>query len=121
MTADAARRWVELRQQLDRRAAREKSSQSVVVELSREYARLGVVDRSDIDRLLASWLLSADERDRFDAVAVVDDNAVCSAIPTLRELMDRLESSDEPGAVYEWAKVNRVLGRLAMTCADADC
>jgi hypothetical protein len=46
-------------------------------------------------------------------VAVVDDNEVCSAVPALRELMDRLDQSDEPDAVYEWAKVNRVLGRLA--------
>jgi hypothetical protein len=35
--------------------------------------------------------------------------------------MDRLEASDEPGAVYEWAKVNRVLGRLAAPCAEGDC
>ena len=121
MISEAAQRWVEMRRQIDERAVRSKSSQSVVVGLSREYRRLGADERADVDVVLRSWLLSADEGERFDAVAVVDDNEVCSAIPALRELMDRLEASDEPGAVYEWAKVNRVLGRLAAPCAEGDC
>lgn len=121
MIVPAGRRWEELRAELDRRAVASKSSQSAVVELSREYRRLGSDDRAEVDVLLRSWLLSADEGERFDAVAVVDDNEVCSAIPALRELMDRLEASDEPGAVYEWAKVNRVLGRLTASCAGEDC
>ena len=99
-------------------AVASKSGQSVVVELSREYGRLSADDRVTVDQVLRSWLLSTDESERFIAVAVADDNEVCSAIPALRELMDRLEVSDEPGAVYEWAKVNRVLGRLAVSCAD---
>ena len=118
MARSARQRWVELREQLDRRARAAKSSQAAVVELSGEYARLDVADRVEVDVVLRSWLLSDDEGERFDAVAVVDDNVVCSAIPALRELMDRLESSDSPGAVYEWAKVNRVLGRLTSACTD---
>ncbi len=120
MIVPAERRWEELRAELDRRAVASKSSQSVVVELSSEYRRLGSDDRAEVDVLLRSRLLSADEGERFDAVAVVDDNEVCSAIPALRKLMDRLETSDEPGAVYEWAKVNRVLGRLAASCTGDD-
>jgi hypothetical protein len=57
-------------------------------------------------------LLSDDFADRFDAIAIVRDNGVTSMIPTLRELQDRLESSNDVGAPYEWAKVNRALGRL---------
>ena len=121
MTVPAGRRWEEFRDGVARRAVASKSSQSVVVELSREYQRLGSDDRAEVDVLLSSWLLSADEAVRFDAVAVVDGNEVCSAIPALRELMGRLEASDEPGAVYEWAKVNRVLGRLATACDRDDC
>ena len=121
MTGEAAQRWAEMRRQMNERAVRSKSSQSVVGEISREYRLLGADERADVDVVLRSWLLSGDEAERFDAVAVVDDNEVCSAIPALRELMDRLEGSDEPGAVYEWAKVNRVLGRLATSCAERNC
>lgn len=120
MIVPAGRRWEEFRAELVRRAVESKSSQSVVVELSREYRRLSSDDRAEVDVLLSSWLLSADEAERFDAVAVIDDNEVCSAIPALRELMDRLEASDERGAVYEWAKVNRLLGRLAAACGPDD-
>lgn len=116
MTGEAAQRWAEMRRQMDERAVRSKSSQSVVAELCREYRRLGDDERVAVDVVLRSWLLSDDEGERFDAVAVVDDNDVCSAIPALREMMARLEVSDEPGAVYEWAKVNRVLGRLVGSC-----
>lgn len=119
MTAGSARRrWEERRDELDRRARAAKLSQAAVVELSREYGRLAPSERAEVDAVLRAWLLSEDETRRFDAVAVVDDNQVCSAMPALRELAGRLERSDAPGAVYEWAKVNRVLGRLAGVCPD---
>jgi hypothetical protein len=55
---------------------------------------------------------------QFDAIAVVDANEICSMILALRQLEHRLEESDEAGAVYEWAKANRVIGRLAAVCGE---
>lgn len=76
------------------------------------FGRLGAAERVQLEPLLREWLLSDDEADRFDAIAIVWNNDVASMIPTLRELEDRLEESNAIGAPYEWAKVNRALGRL---------
>lgn len=83
----------------------------VTMRLTGAFGRLTADERVQLEPL-REWLLSDDKADRFDAIAIVRDNDVTSMIPTLRELQDRLEESTEIGARYEWAKVNRALGRL---------
>lgn len=109
---NARSRWEELRGRLDQDARASKSSQAVVLELSRQYRALDDSERSEVDGLLAEWVLSQDEGKRFDAMAVIADNHVTHAVPALRELGARLEASDAPSAPFEWAKVNRILGNL---------
>lgn len=111
-TTNARSRWEELRERLDEDARLSKSSQVVVLELSRQYRALDEAERSEVDELLAEWVLSEDEGKRFDAMAVIADNQVARAVPALRELGERLEASDAPSAPFEWAKVNRILGKL---------
>lgn len=111
-TANARTRWTALRERLDDEARWSKSSQAVVVELSRRYRALDESERSEVDELLTEWVLSDDEGKRFDALAVIADNKVARAAPALRELGERLEASDAPSAPFEWAKVNRILGQL---------
>lgn len=115
MGASISDRWMMLRSELDRRAVESKSSQEAIIELSRRYGLLEEDERAEIDELLAKWVLSDDEAERFDALAIIFDHDVASAIPALRQLASRLEESDEVGAPYEWAKVNRLLGRLIPT------
>lgn len=110
--ANARTRWVELRERLDDDARASKSSHAVVLELSRRYQALDESERPEVDELLAEWVLSEDEGRRFDALAVIADNKVVHAVPALRELAERLEASDAPNAPFEWAKVNRILGKL---------
>lgn len=109
---DARTRWEQLRERLDEDARASKSAQGVVLELARQYRELDEAERSQVDELLAQWILSEDEGKRFDAMAVIADNHVAHAVPALRELSERLEASDAPSAPFEWAKVNRILGKL---------
>lgn len=112
MKAHAAQRWEELRQRLDSAARESKNPQAVVVELSRRYGDLSPNDRVVVDELIADWVLAEDEAKRFDALALIAEHRIRTAAAAVRELCRRLETSDEPSAPYEWAKANRVLGRV---------
>lgn len=119
MTASSARtRWEALRERLDIDARASKMSQAVVIGLSRRYRALDESERSEVDGVLAEWVLSEDEGERFDAMAVITDHKIKNAVPALRELGERLEASDAPGAPFEWAKVNRILGKLREEAGD---
>ena len=63
--------------------------------------------------VISEWVTSDDEAKRWDAVALIDDFAIASALPALRSLANRLEHSDDPAAPFEWAMVNRLIGTLA--------
>ena len=113
MTPDAIRsEWTALRDRLDAEAIAMKESQAVVIELSRRYAALDADAREVVDELLSEWVLSDDEKHRFDALALVSDHRVLSALPALRELLVRLDGSTTPGAPYEQAKIRRILACL---------
>lgn len=110
--ASVSQRWKQLRRDLERRGDESKLPEAATSELSRQYGLLDTTDRTEVDEVLSSWVLSDDLAERFDALAVISDNSVRSALPALRELSTRLERSQDPGAPYEWAKVNRIVGSL---------
>ena len=83
------------RDQANREALASKSSHKAYLELTSIYGRFDSDERAIADTVLIAWLESDDESKRWDAEA------------------HRLEASNEPGAPYEWAKVNRLLAHLA--------
>jgi hypothetical protein len=93
-------------------AVASKSSQQAYEELRSLYARLDVDERLVADDILADWVLSNDDSRLWDALALIRDFNVKSALPALRKLEARLETSNAPGAPYDWAKVNRLIGHL---------
>jgi hypothetical protein len=110
--SDARTLWAEMCYELEGAAARSKESQYVVIELSRRYAALSPEDKLAVDELLAEWVLSDDACLQFDALALISEHNIRSAIPSLRELAARLEQSNLPLAPDDWAWVNRILGQL---------
>jgi hypothetical protein len=110
---DVGQRWIVSRQNLHEAARGTKDTQFAAIELSRRYAELPDGEKSTVDRVISEWLASDDASLRFDALLLVDDHRIASAIPALRRLADRLEGSSKPSAPYEWAKVNRILARLS--------
>lgn len=107
-------RWEELRSALDREACDQKNSQLVLHQLSDEYQSLTPRDQKVVDRVLAEWASSSDEAKRFDAIALIREHEIASAIPALREVAHALLRSKEPGAPFEIAKIERVIGKLVL-------
>jgi hypothetical protein len=113
MTDPAVRKdWTNFREQASEEAIEAKDSQSALFALYAYYKSLTGEERLIIDRLLAEQLGGDDEDVWFDALAVIREFRVTSALPALRELADRLESAHGPSAPYDWAKVNRLIGYL---------
>jgi hypothetical protein len=61
----------------------------------------------------SDWLLYDDEASDGIPSHLSMISRSQAALPALRSLVERLESSGDPGAPYEWVKVNRVIGCLS--------
>lgn len=113
MKLDEFRRQMEsYRRAADEEAASLKDSYVALDRLHTLYRKFDSEEQKIADQVLAEWALSADEKLRFDALALIDDFKVASAAPALRQLANRLASSDAPGAPYELKKVNRIIEDL---------
>jgi hypothetical protein len=110
--SDVRTRWLQLQNEDAARANENKQSQEVLLWLNARYRVLSEADRIVIDRLLSEQLSSGDETLRFDALALIREFRIVSALPALRQLADWLETEQWPGAPYEWAKVNQLIGVL---------
>src|SRR5271166_4717598 len=110
MTAEnVGDQWRTLRDDLDRSFVQAKNSMGAVIELSKAYGRLDEAEKGKVNDVLIEWVLSEDESVRHDALFPVNEYQLRQAVPALRALQDRLEKdASEPGAPYEWAKVNRI-------------
>lgn len=112
MNSDARSRWLALWRETDARYREMKASSDAVLELFDRYRALSPTDRSEVDRLLAETLLSDDKKLRFDALALIREFRISSALPQLRALAKRLPRTKSPGAPYELAKVQRIIDVL---------
>jgi hypothetical protein len=107
----ARRRWHDLREHLDERAAGTKDSMQVVFELSRAYGALPDTERPAVNEVLSEWILSHDDSLRYDALYLAHEHLIRDTVPALRALRNRLQNAPSgPGAPFEWAKVVRILG-----------
>lgn len=113
MSADVRDLWLQRQREDLARAIENKQTHEALLSITARYRGLSTDDRAVVDELLAEQLGSADETVRFIALALIQDFKIRSALPALRKLTDWLETQTAPGAPYEWAKVNRIVGALA--------
>ncbi len=106
--------------QANREAARLKDSYVALDRLQNWYQRLGSRERALANRVLSEWLLSEVEAKRFDAVAMVREFRLMSALDALRQLSSRLGESKAPGARFEREKVDGLIEDLASGSANVD-
>lgn len=111
--ADVRQLWLAHQEADLAQATANKMPQDALLHSAARYRQLSEEDRPIIDALLLEQVLSLNEDDRFLALAIIEDFKIASAVPALRRLAEWLESEDWPGAPYEWAKVNRLIARLA--------
>lgn len=96
----------------NREADEFKDSMLALDRLVARYRSLTPSERQLADRVIAEWLHSPDEAKRFDAVALVREFEISSAIPALRDLSSGLQTSSDPGAPFEREKVEALLAEL---------
>jgi hypothetical protein len=110
--AAVRRAWLQYRDDATARAEANKQSQEALFDLFSRYRGLSEDEKRVVDDLLAEQVNSSEENIRFDALAVIREFRIQSALPALRTLAERLEGGSSPGAPYEWTKVNRLIGLL---------
>jgi hypothetical protein len=86
-----------------------RDSNQATLALVSEIRGLAPEERALADEVLGEWVLSVDDSKRFDALAVVRELDIRSAIPKLRELEARLATASDPRAPFEAEKVRRIL------------
>ena len=104
--------WERFWVRTDAETKAEKASHVAIFELSQRYLSLPTDEREVVNAILAEWVLSDDPSKRFDALALIDEHRISSALPALRELRKNLERSTGPGAPYERAKVDRIVAAI---------
>ena len=110
---DIPSRLEEAWRSIDRQAEAQKDSHSAVFALRSFYRWLTNDERPAADGVLIEWAQSDDIKKQFDALALIDELSIVSALPVLRRVAEEIENSVEPSAPYDWAKVNRMIGRLS--------
>ena len=112
MTGEFQEKMDRFWQESDTEALRSKDSQYVQERLARWISNLSPSEREQADEILISWIHSGDSQRQFDALSLISELGVTAAIPELRVLAMEFEQSDKPSAPYDWAWVNRIIGRL---------
>jgi hypothetical protein len=116
MTLEEFRILMEIYRQAAERDARSlKDSYLALDRLHNLYEKFSSEERAMANEVLHEWALSDDEGLRFDALALIDDFKISSAVPALKVLADRLVSSSAVGASFELHKVDRILKDLGYT------
>lgn len=100
------------RQAAEEEAASMKDPYVALDRLYSLYKKFDAEERTMANQVLAEWTLSDSEKLRFEAMALIDDFHIVSAIPTLRELATRLAATNTPGAPFELQKVERIIQDL---------
>ncbi len=97
----------------DKDGDRAKDSQLALSELESFYRGLDEKEREFALGMFVDWILGSDSRRQFAGLAMIDRFLIRAALEPLRQLAASLENASGPSAPYAWAKVNRIIGRLA--------
>jgi hypothetical protein len=76
------------------------------------YRHLDEEDRHVVDSVLASWVLDGDAARRFDALALIDEFEIRSALPALQAALARLAEVGRPSTPTDRTQVRQIIGRL---------
>ena len=113
MTVDEVRRQMDVWwRDTDSAAIAAKDSQRTTLALLALVRGMEPEERAMADVVIGEWLLSTEERKGFDALAVIDEIGMQSAVSKLRLLRSQLVAKRDPRAPFELEKVRRLLARL---------
>jgi hypothetical protein len=99
-------------QRVTQEGDRAKNSQLALDALERTYQTLSDRERQLADGVFTDWILGSDTRRQFAGLAMIDRFSIGTALPALRTLASCLENATTVTAPYDWAKVNRIIGKV---------
>jgi hypothetical protein len=102
----------ELWTQLDADALEEKYSQGAFLRLTEYFGHLDEDDKRVVGEVLFSWILDGNARQRFDALAIIEDFEIRSALPVLRENLTRLEDATGPSVPDDREQLEQIIAHL---------
>jgi len=77
-----------------------------------EYDSLSDYETKCILPVLAEWLISDDNRLRYDASFLISQRNIREMIPAVQEALTRCKAMSGPEARYEFKKLKRILEEL---------
>lgn len=104
--------WLREWEGINRRYVEARLTQGALAELAKRYTKLEPDERLAVDGLLAESLLSTVDWRRFDALALISQFRIRSALPTLEELCRRLARSTDPGAPFDLRRTREIIEKL---------
>jgi hypothetical protein len=106
------RDFEEVWERFDAEGQAAKFSHEAVLRLADYYRGLDDEDRQVVDETLATWVLLPDVRRRFDALALIDEFGIRSALLALEADLARLDGAVGPSVPTDRAKLERIIARL---------
>ena len=118
-TTNTRNDWYETYRQLAEKAEENRDSQSVAFGLLVAYDELASDEQAEIHELLTEWLLSDDNKLRYDAGFIASERQIVEMIPAFRRAIEWKGEPSGAEAKYELEKLNRILSELeAMKAKD---
>ncbi len=104
--------WHETYRKLAEKAEENRDSQSVAFGLLLAYDELASDEQAEIHELLTEWLVSDDNKLRYDAGFIASERQIVEMIPAFRRAIEWVGEPSGPEARYELEKLNRILSEL---------
>jgi hypothetical protein len=102
----------ELWARLNSEAERIKLPEQSLAQLIGFYRGLDEEDRRVVDDVLTSWVLEGDPSQRFDALAIIEDFDIQSALPALRADLARLKRKKGPLVPDDIEQLEQIIAHL---------
>lgn len=90
--------WMSLWQELQAQADAFHDSQSVAFGLLNAYDQLSTEEKAEVHPMFAEWLMSDDNRRRYDARFVITERAIRELAPSVASAIGRLKGVPGPEA-----------------------
>ena len=97
---------------LDSEAQANRFSHEALLRLIESYRALDGDERETVDAVLQDWVLEGNPRQRFDALALIDEFVIRAAVPQLQIALERLGDATGPSAPTDRSKLQRILEHL---------
>lgn len=118
MTTNTRNKWIEKYDQLTAEAEIHRDSQSVSFGLLEAYDELNAIEKAGIHEMLSEWLVSEDNKLRFDAGFITSQRKIVEMLPAIDKAIEWIGEPSGPEAKYELEKLSRIRGELLDAATD---